>query len=429
MNPISRRTLAPRRLLLALACAAGLLAVPATATADVEVDGTGEPAFTSSSNNTQFVAYGAPSGSDAYRLTAVYLRDGVEVRRETIDTTRLSGSLWLNWSDVVPLPLEQGRTYEICVSGAYSLPNDPMFFPDMLDSCEHGDLVGKRTATTIDRSKPVVSVQAAGGAATTRSTLLPLKITYDDAHSQPNPANFLCVAPGDSASEACDSRIYGYDAGCSQPAASARNTTFSCQVETAGLVPPDGRIFACVIAADSSVPDRPDSPDQSVPSGQANLSDKTCTSVILDRTQPTAAFNVPSTVTSGQELPFTAQVSDAHSGVAPGSVRWIWNDGTPAASGASATHAFSRPGTYNVQLQVADAAGNKTTVSKPITVLAPPTTGDGDVAECRSAMKALAAAKVRLGKLKREAAPARKIRRAKAAVKRARLAAGEACAS
>ena len=429
MNPNSRRTLSPRRLLLALATAVGLLGLPATASADVEVHGTGEPAFTSSSNNTQFVAYEAPSGSDAYRLTVVYSRDGVEVGRETVTAEQLKGSMWVNWSNIVPLPLEQGHTYEICVSGAYSLPNDPLFFPEMIDSCEHGELVGKRTATTIDRSKPVVSIQAAGGATATRSTLLPLKITYDDAHSAPNPANFLCVAPGDSASEACESRIYGYDAGCSQPAASSRNTTFSCQVETAGLTPPDGRMFACVTAADSSVPDRPSTPDQSAPSGQANLSDKVCTSVILDRTRPTAAVNVPASVVEGQELPFTAQVSDAHSGVAAGSVRWVWNDGTPASTGATASHVFRQPGTYNVQMQVADTAGNKTIVSKSVTVGAAPTSGDGDVAECRTAMKKLAAAKARLGKLKRADAPARKIRRAKAAVKRARAAARKACAS
>ena len=334
--------------------------------------GTGEPAFTSSSNNTQFVSWNAPSGSDAYRLTAVYTRDGVEVNRQTITPQQLSGTTWLNWAGIAPLPLEEGHNYAICVKGAYSLPNDSLFFPDGVDTCQHGAMTGKRTSTTIDRSKPVVSIQAAGGAAATSSTLLPLRITYEDAYSAPNPANFLCVAPGADAAEACESRIYGYDAGCSQPAASNRSTTFTCQVETAGINPPDGRLFACVVAADSAVPDKPNSPDQSAPAGQANLSEKTCTSVVLDRTDPTASFGTPATVTRGQELPFTAQVADAHSGVKPGSVRWVWNDGSPASSGNTAAHAFTAAGTYTVQLEVVDLAGNKTTVSREITVLDPP---------------------------------------------------------
>jgi plastocyanin len=426
----SRTTASPRRLLLAFAVAAGLLLAPASAGAEVRVEGTGEPAFTSSSNNTQFVAWNAPPGSDAYRLTAVYVRDGVEVGRETVTPGPLSGTMWMNWSGMAPLPLEEGHTYEICVSGAYSLPNDSLFFPEPGDSCDHGATTGKRTSTTIDRSKPEVSIQVAGGAAATRSTLLPVRIAYEDAHSAPFPANFLCVAPGDDANEACGSGVYAHSPSCSRPAGTGKTTTFDCEVETNGLDPADGRLFACVTAADSAVPDKPNSSDQTGNAGQANLSEKTCTSVILDRTAPEAAIETAAgTATSGQALPFAAQVADAHSGIAPGSVRWIWGDGSPASSGASATHAFAGPGTYDVRLEVADAAGNKTTVTREITVVPRPADGGGSVTACRSAMKKLAAAKTKLGTLKREAAPKKKIKKAKAMVKRAKAAAKTACAA
>jgi len=442
-----------------LVAIAGLLLIPALASAEVTVDGTGEPEFTSSTQNTQFVRWQSPSGADAYRLRAVYYRDSVEVTRLTYDVAA-SGTSWLNWAGVAQL--EDGHTYAICVTGLYSLPNDSLFFPDGPDSCTQGRNAGKRTSTTIDRSKPVVSIQVAGGAATTRSTLLPVTITYQDGYSPPFPANFLCVGPGNDENEACSNRIYGYDAGCSQPAASTRSTTFQCEVETNSINPPDGKLLACVISADSAVPDNPSSPDQTSNAGRANHSEKTCDSVILDRTAPTAAINTASaTVTRGTRVTFDAQVSDALSGVAPDSVRWNWDDGTSPSAGNSAIHAFPAADTYTVQLEVADAAGNKTVVSKEITVVDPPagesptggggsptggggsptgggepdpqpstgTPPTGENGACEGAMSKLAKAKKKLTALKRQVASKAKIRRAKASVKRAKAATREACAA
>lgn len=45
-----------------------VLAAAAPATAEVTVEGSGEPAFTSSTNNTQWVRAQVPSGTDGYRL-------------------------------------------------------------------------------------------------------------------------------------------------------------------------------------------------------------------------------------------------------------------------------------------------------------------------------------------------------------------------
>jgi plastocyanin len=368
--------MSPRLLIVALAAAVAL--VPSTASAQVTVAGTGEPAFTRSAQNTQWVTWPATSGADGYRLRYSYERDSAPLSELTYDKS-VGGSTadWVDWNGVAAL--EEGRTYGICVQGSYSFPNDSLFFPDGPDSCESGEDSGKRTTTTIDRSKPTVSVQAAGGAAATRHAVMQVRVDYQDAYSPPFPANFLCVAPGADANAACGSAIFGYTPSCSTPAAVDRVTSFNCQVETGGTGAPDGPLFVCAISADSSIPDNPSSPDQSGSAVQANLSDKACDSVLVDRTAPSAAIGAPATsVQPGQSVTFTAQASDATSGLGPEPARWSFDDGSPASSGDSATHTFARPGAYTVRLEVADAAGNETTASRRITVADPSTGEDGD---------------------------------------------------
>ena len=63
-------------------------------------------------------------------------------------------------------------------------------------------------------------------------------------------------------------------------------------------------------------------------------------------------------------------------------MEWSWNDGAPGSSGDSASHTFTRSGTYTVQLKVTDVAGNTTTATKAITVVGPsseqgPASGSG----------------------------------------------------
>ena len=363
--------MAPRILIVAALAAAVALA-PASASAQVQPAGTGEPAFTRSAQNTQWVEWGATSGADGYRLRADYHVNNSLFNSYTVnDASPAGGNSWLNWSGVASL--QEGNQYGICVQGSYSLPNDSLFFPDGPNSCSTGTQIGRRSHTTIDRSKPTITVQVAGGAAFTRNTLSSVTVGYQDAYSPPFPANFLCVSSGATAEAACSGKIYGYTAACSNPAAAGKDTSFNCQVETSSIDPPDGPLFVCVTSADSSIPDNPSSSNQSATADKANLSDKTCDSVVMDRTAPNATITTASTtVTRGQGVAFTAQASDATSGLSPQAGQWIWNDGTPAGSGDSAVHTFNQAGSYNVQYKVADTAGNQTTATRSITVVEPP---------------------------------------------------------
>src|SRR3712207_8698666 len=61
--------------------------------------------------------------------------------------------------------------FRSCVQGYFRFINDTLFFPDGPNSCSMATTEGKRAHTTIDRSKPTINVTAAGGSASTRSTL------------------------------------------------------------------------------------------------------------------------------------------------------------------------------------------------------------------------------------------------------------------
>ena len=76
------------------------LVAAAPAAADVTVEGTGEPAYTNSTQNTQWIRWQADA--DAYRLRARYYRDNVQVSEVTW-SRGMGGTAWLNWSGVAPL--------------------------------------------------------------------------------------------------------------------------------------------------------------------------------------------------------------------------------------------------------------------------------------------------------------------------------------
>jgi len=106
----------------------------------------------------------------------------------------------------------------------------------------------------------------------------------------PFPANFMCFQFGGTTS-ICDSNagfVYGYNSACSVPASGGKSTTFTCTADFgSGSSPaPDGPIWACVVAADASIPDNPNGPNQSQSAEKANLSDAKCDGVVLDRTAP-----------------------------------------------------------------------------------------------------------------------------------------------
>ncbi|HEX5617365.1 MAG TPA: PKD domain-containing protein [Solirubrobacteraceae bacterium] len=80
---------------------------------------------------------------------------------------------------------------------------------------------------------------------------------------------------------------------------------------------------------------------------------------------------VPAQATSGAPVTLTATPRDRWSAVAART--WSFGDGA-AASGASATHTYSRPGTYTVRFTATDALGQDSTAQRTIAVVNPAVT-------------------------------------------------------
>ena len=363
--------------LAALACAA-VVAEPAAA--QVQPAGTGEPAFTNSTQNTQWFEWPASPGADAYKIRFDYYANNALVSNPAYNVSQNGGSLWANWSGVATL--QHGGQYGICAQGSYSFPNDSLFFPDSMNSCSMGTMIGRRTHTTIDRSKPTTALTLAGGAQYTKDPQVGLKIDFADDVAGPFPANFLCFQYGGGPTGVCDTGagfIYGYNAACSVPATASKSTSFNCTADYAsgGSPAPDGPVWACVIAADAAIPDNPNGSNQTQTADKANKSDPVCDGALLDRTAPQVSIGASATtVAVGELVSFSVQASDAVSGLG-GSYEWAWGDNTAAGSGAAATHTFTQAGTYEVKVKTADAAGNAATATKVVTVAPAKPDGDG----------------------------------------------------
>ena len=340
------------------------LVAAAPAAAEVTVEGSGEPAFTNSTGNTQWVRWQAPGGSDDYRLRARYYRDNVLVSEVTWPAPA-SGTAWLDWNGVAAL--EEGRTYAICVTGEFSFPNDSLFFPDGANSCVNGANEGKRTSTTIDRTKPTTSLVAAAGAEFTKQQTIPLSIGFQDATAGPFPATFVCVTAG---AGPCDSG-FTLSPSCSVPGSGGKNTTFTCGVDVSQQ--PDGPVTVCAIAADSAVPNNASSANQTGNASQANRSDPKCDTVVLDRQGPTLSVDASETVArTGEQGAFSATATDSGAGLDSSTWRWGFGDGTPELAGGSVSHSFGQPGTYVVAFRAKDELGNESVAQKTITVDAAP---------------------------------------------------------
>jgi hypothetical protein len=344
---------------------AACAALTAPASAQVQPAGTGEPAFTNTLTNRQFFEWPASPGADAYRVKFSYYKDNALVTDVTQTYGATSGTAWADWAGVATLV--EGSTYAICAQGYVSYPNDSLFFPDGPNSCTMGTQLGRRAATTIDRTAPAISVSLAGGAATTRQASIGLQVGFEDANAGPFPSNFVCAAAG---TEPCTA--FSHSAACSVAATGGKNTSFGCQLEP-GL--PDGPITVCVRAADGAVPDNPNGPNQSGVASSANLSAAQCDSVVLDRAAPSLTLAGPATATVGELVEFTGQAADAGSGLG-GVPQWTWGDNTAGGSGNSASHTFTQAGTYKVVASVSDAAGNEAVAEKVVTVAAAPTPPD-----------------------------------------------------
>jgi hypothetical protein len=273
MGPVKTRFLNP---LCFLAAVVAALAIAGPAAAEVTVEGTGEPAFTNSTGNTQWFRTQIPTGTDAYRVRYRWYANGAQVNEQTVPAS-VSGVTWANWSGVATLV--HGGTYTICAQGEMSFPNDDLYFADGPNSCASGDMTGKRSSTTIDRSKPAASIAAAGGADTVKTGQVPVSIGFQDDVAGPHPANFMCVGAG---TDPCS--MYAHSAACSVPAAPGKSTTFECTVDASQLA--DGPVTVCVRAADAALPDNSSSANQAGSASQSNLSDAQCDTVTLDRSVP-----------------------------------------------------------------------------------------------------------------------------------------------
>lgn len=355
------------RIAAAVATAAVCAIAAPAAQAGVSVMGTGEPAFTNSSTNTQWVQW---TSNGDYRLEFDHYVNSANVAKAGPYQVGQSGSTWVNWSGVagVSTPLQEGSTYTICALGRWN-DGTGTYWPDSLSSCGDASVRGLRASTTIDRTAPSVAVSLDGGAAATKATKLALRVDFTDNLAGPFPANFLCVQYGAAEGPLCNAGAgYTYieQPACSQPLTSARTTNaFECFVDVADA--PDGDVSVCVIAADASIPDNPSSANQAGPSSSANRSAPKCDTIALDRAAPTVRVDGPDQVRVGELASFAVHAADATSGLT-GAYAWSWGDDTPAGAGQSVSHTFAQPGTYEVAVTTADVAGNPATATKTVVV-------------------------------------------------------------
>jgi hypothetical protein len=316
----------------------------------VTVAGTGEPEFTNSANNTQWFQW---TNAGPYRVEFNHSVDGGAAVVDGPYAVAQTGTTNVNWTGIsgVSAPLEEGRKYTICGYGRWQDAYG-MWYGDFSTSC--GTAGAKRTSTTIDRTKPVITLAAA---ATTRQLAVPVAISYEDALAHPFGVAFLST----------DGAAYTELPGCAPADPGNRKTTFACTVT---LPDADGAHQVCAIVPDAAVPDNPTSADQRGTATQANRSDPKCTPVVLDRVAPQVLVSGPSQLAVGQVGEFAAAATDATSGVASASAGWAWADGATS-KGVDTAHAFAAPGTYRVTFTVADAAGNVAQAAKDVEVVAP----------------------------------------------------------
>ncbi|MCU0309084.1 MAG: PKD domain-containing protein, partial [Thermoleophilia bacterium] len=91
----------------------------------------------------------------------------------------------------------------------------------------------------------------------------------------------------------------------------------------------------------------------------------------LDASPPRVdALTLPARATTGVPIAVGASLSDAWSGLLEPA--WDFGDGTPAVTGAQASHTFAVAGTYTVRLATADTAGNSGHQERTVLVEDPP---------------------------------------------------------
>ena len=355
--------------------ALGLLlavAVSGPAAASIGVAGLGEPKFTNSATNSAWFAWVKPRDNPFYAdLTYTHGATGAAGTTGATGATGPLGPAGAGETAIQlgPGPLTEGHSYGVCALGRSLVPplDTPMF--DAAGSCQDEAVSGKRTYSIIDRTRPSIQVKLNGGTALTRASVIPVRIDYTDNLAFPFPANFVCLRGGidpATAKAQCDASPasapqYAYDPKCSTPTVAPSDpssfvNSFVCNV-SAGPATPDGPVTFCAVSADAAIPDNPASSNQSQTADKANLSFSACGSTVLDRTPPAVLVVAPAGARLGETVAVSSLGQDATSGVA-GDVAWGWGDGSPASTGAKATHVFTKAGTYSVTAAMADAAGN-----------------------------------------------------------------------
>ena len=93
-------------------------------------------------------------------------------------------------------------------------------------------------------------------------------------------------------------------------------------------------MWACVVAADASIPDNPYGPDQGPAADKANLSDAQCDGVLLDRTAPRSRSASVAAGEVGELVSFA--VAGGRRRLRPGSgYEWSFGDNSGGGSGES----------------------------------------------------------------------------------------------
>ena len=364
--------------LIALVCALAA----ASAQATVSVEGTGEPAFTNTTTNTVFVRYQG-DGFSTYRLHFLYIVGSNPFANDYC----CSGSgnppstvAFADWAGIVNT-LAEGTFYGICTQGE----TQDLFYPTWAaptsnSTCQLTET--RRTGTTIDRTKPAISVAVSGSDQYTKTVPIPVTISYSDNLAFPFPASFICARTGmdpaavPAACAAPGPAQYNYSPDCSIPANPSSNvTSFSCSVTDSPPVP-DGPVTVCAVSADGAIPDNPASANQGQTADKANLSDPQCGYVVVDRTAPDVSFTAPATAHVGDLINVNGTVTDGGSG-AGSATTWTWGDNTANGSGLATTHTYTQAGTYTITLSSGDNVGNPGQATQTITVTPPPPPGSG----------------------------------------------------
>ena len=353
-------TLLPKRILLlgTVACALGA-AQPAAA--QVQPAGTGEPAYTNSQQNTQWFEWPAASGADGYRVRYDYYENSTLVANPTVNNAPNGAqNVWANWSGVKTL--QHGGQYGICAQGAYSFPNDSLYFPDGPNSCSTGTQLGRRAHTTIDRSKPATTIALAGGAATTNDAKVAIDGRLRRRRRRPVPGQ-LPVLPvrrqRDTSATTGAGFIYGYNSACSVP----RQRRQVDDVHLHGGLRRGRRSRSRRPGV--GVRDRrrrldPRQPERSQPGPVGRESEPLRRQLRQRAARPHGAAGRDRrarVAEVGELVSFGAQASDATSGLGAG-YEWSFGDNTaPPARASPSTTRSPSAGTYEVRVRTADAAG------------------------------------------------------------------------